>query len=126
MGAKLHPSPKTYRVYAPSTHSLPVIKCVSGIEGYAEIELKSCSSNLSRLKDLSPHYSRIWNSTKTIGDSATLGGASFQRSFSIVSVIDHYHKDRSMLTYPSFIPRRTMLSIDRCDHFIWRKSGVPP
>ena len=84
MGAKLHPSIKTYRVYAPSTHSLPVIKCVSGVEGFAEIELQSCSSNLQGLKDLSPHYSRIWNSSKTIGDSATLSG-SFKRSFSIVS-----------------------------------------
>ncbi|PCG91849.1 Hypothetical protein PENO1_091680 [Penicillium occitanis (nom. inval.)] len=81
MGAKLHPSIKTYRVYAPSTHSLPVIKCVSGVEGFAEIELQSCSSNLQGLKDLSPHYSRIWNSSKTIGDSATLSG-SFRRSFS--------------------------------------------
>lgn len=83
MGAKLHPSTKTYRVYAPSTHSLPVIKCVSGVEGSAEIELQSCSSNLQSLKELSPYYSRIWNSTKTVGDSVTLSG-SFKRSFSIV------------------------------------------
>uniref|UniRef100_A0A093V0B0 Polynucleotide 5'-hydroxyl-kinase GRC3 n=1 Tax=Talaromyces marneffei PM1 TaxID=1077442 RepID=A0A093V0B0_TALMA len=82
MGAKLHPSTKTYRVYAPSTHSLPVIKCVSGVEGFAEIELQSCSSNLQGLKELSPHYSRIWNSSKTVGDSATLN-KSFKRSFSI-------------------------------------------
>jgi hypothetical protein len=84
MGAKLHPSVKTYRVYAPSTHSLPVIKCVSGVEGFAEIELQSCSSNLQGLKELSPHYSRIWNSSKTVGDSTTISG-SFKRSFSIVS-----------------------------------------
>ncbi|EED20219.1 RNA processing protein Grc3, putative [Talaromyces stipitatus ATCC 10500] len=83
MGAKLHPSTKTYRVYAPSTHSLPVIKCVSGVEGFAEIELQSCSSNLYGLKALSPHYSRIWNSSKTVGDSTTLNG-SFKRSFSIL------------------------------------------
>lgn len=93
MGAKLHPSIKTYRVYAPSTHSLPVIKCVSGVEGFAEIELQSCSSNLQALKELSPHYSRIWNSTKTVGDSATISG-SFQRSFSIVS-LSHPYTNRS-------------------------------
>ncbi|OKL60783.1 Polynucleotide 5'-hydroxyl-kinase grc3 [Talaromyces atroroseus] len=84
MGAKLHPSPNTYRVYAPSTHSLPVIKCVSGVEGYAEVELQSCSSNLCRLKNLSPHYARIWNSTETVGDCTTLRGNSYKRSFSIV------------------------------------------
>jgi polynucleotide 5'-hydroxyl-kinase GRC3/NOL9 len=99
MGAKLHPSPNTYRVYAPSTHSLPVIKCVSGVEGYAEIELESCSSNLCRLKDLSPHYSRIWNSTETAGDKTTLGGTSFKRSFSIVSLKSQNHNAEDLISH---------------------------
>ncbi|CRG85679.1 Polynucleotide 5'-hydroxyl-kinase grc3 [Talaromyces islandicus] len=83
MGAKLHPSPHVYRVYAPSTHSLPVIKCVSSVEGYAEIELQSCSSNLDRLKEISPLYNRIWNSGETPGDKSTFKG-SCKRSFSIL------------------------------------------
>lgn len=84
MGAKLHPSPDVCRVYAPSTHSLPVIKCVSSVEGYAEIELQSCSTNLDRLKEISPLYNRIWNSGETPGDRSTFKG-SCKRSFSIVS-----------------------------------------
>ncbi|KAH8692994.1 putative RNA processing protein Grc3 [Talaromyces proteolyticus] len=83
MGAKLHPSPNTYRVYAPSTHSLPVIKCVSGVEGSAEIEIQSCSRSIFRLKELSPLYHRIWNSSETVGDRTTLKGA-YKRSFSIL------------------------------------------
>lgn len=89
MGAKLHPSPRLYRVYAPSTHSLPVIKCVSGVGGAAELEIKSCHSGLHRLKDLSPLYHRIWNSKRTSGDKFTLKGApkSVRRTFSVVCII---------------------------------------
>jgi len=83
MGAKLQPSPQVYRVYAPSTHSLPVIKCVSSMDGYAEIELQSCPNNLDRLKDVSPLYNRIWNSGESSGDRLTSKG-SCKRSFSIV------------------------------------------
>ncbi|PGH18674.1 hypothetical protein AJ80_04422 [Polytolypa hystricis UAMH7299] len=64
MGAKLHPSPQLYRVYAPSTHSLPVIKCVAGIDDYAEIEIRSCQTGPRGLKSLSNLYQRIWNSKK--------------------------------------------------------------
>ncbi|KAL1967595.1 hypothetical protein VTN77DRAFT_3110 [Rasamsonia byssochlamydoides] len=83
MGAKLHPSPKLYRVYAPSTHSLPVIKCVSGIEGYAEVEIQSCHSGIYRLGELSPLYHRIWNSGETAADRVTLKGSS-RRTFSVL------------------------------------------
>ncbi|OJJ51391.1 hypothetical protein ASPZODRAFT_163235 [Penicilliopsis zonata CBS 506.65] len=86
MGAKLHPSPRVYRVYAPSTHSLPIIKCVSGVDGEAEVEIKSCQSGLYRLKDLSTVYQRIWNKDATVADNLTLKGhsGSFRRSFSIL------------------------------------------
>ncbi|KAJ9303910.1 hypothetical protein DTO217A2_6610 [Paecilomyces variotii] len=83
MGAKLHPSPNLYRVYAPSTHSLPVIKCVTGIEGYAEVEISSCHSGIYRLEDLSPLYKRIWNSKSTAADKVTLKGNS-RRTFSVL------------------------------------------
>lgn len=67
LGAKLHPSPRLYRVYAPSTHSLPVIKCVSvGPDEYVEIEVRSCDNGLFRLEELSDMYERIWNGQKTI------------------------------------------------------------
>ena len=87
MGAKLHPSPRVYRVYAPSTHSLPVIKCVAGVEGEAEIEIKSCHSGIYGLRDLSPLYQRIWNSRNTSADKLTLKNApsDHRRTFSVVS-----------------------------------------
>ncbi|KAJ0416819.1 hypothetical protein BJY00DRAFT_220401 [Aspergillus carlsbadensis] len=72
MGAKLHPSPRVYRVYAPSTHSLPVIKCVSGVDGAAEVEFKSCHSGIYRLRDLSHLYQRIWNGVNTPADKLSL------------------------------------------------------
>lgn len=86
MGAKLHPSARVYRVYAPSTHSLPVIKCVSGVGGEAEVEIKSCKSGLARLRDLSPLYQKIWNGENTAADKLTLKGAlkDSRRTFSVV------------------------------------------
>jgi polynucleotide 5'-hydroxyl-kinase GRC3/NOL9 len=89
MGAKLHPSPRLYRIYAPATHSLPVIKCVSGVDGSAEVEFKSCHSSIYRLKDLSPLYQRIWNGKNTLADKLTLKNAppSAKRTFSVVSAL---------------------------------------
>ncbi|KAL2809206.1 hypothetical protein BJX63DRAFT_406599 [Aspergillus granulosus] len=72
MGAKLHPSPRVYRVYAPSTHSLPVIKCVSGVDGAAEVEFKSCHSGIYRLRNLSHLYQRIWNGANSPADKLSL------------------------------------------------------
>jgi polynucleotide 5'-hydroxyl-kinase GRC3/NOL9 len=88
MGAKLHPSSRVYRVYAPSTHSLPVIKCVTGVDGAAEVEFKSCHSGISRLRDLSPLYQRVWNSGNTLADRLSLKtlGQDTRRSFSVVSL----------------------------------------
>lgn len=86
MGAKLYPSSRAYRVYAPSTHSLPVIKCVSGVSGEAEVELKSCHNGLARLRDISPLYQKIWNGQNSVADKLTLEGAAThsRRSFSVV------------------------------------------
>ncbi|KAL4895556.1 polynucleotide 5'-hydroxyl-kinase grc3 [Aspergillus ambiguus] len=86
MGAKLHPSPRLYRVYAPSTHSLPVIKCVAGVDGAAEVEIKSGDSGIYRLRDLSPLYQRIWNGSNTSADKITLKHAdqNTRRAFSVL------------------------------------------
>ncbi|PYI19887.1 hypothetical protein BO99DRAFT_359282, partial [Aspergillus violaceofuscus CBS 115571] len=86
MGAKLHPSSRVYRVYAPSTHSLPVIKCVSGVDGAAEIEVMSCHSGIYRLRHLSPLYERVWNSKNTAADKITLKNVSpsTKRTFSVL------------------------------------------
>ncbi|CAP81244.1 Polynucleotide 5'-hydroxyl-kinase grc3 [Penicillium rubens] len=86
MGAKLHPSSQLHRVYAPSTHSLPIIKCVAGVDGEAEVEIKSCTSGISRLRDLSPLYQRIWAGENTAADKITLKGAAkdSKRTFSVL------------------------------------------
>lgn len=91
MGAKLHPSPRLYRVYAPSTHSLPVVKCVSGVNGDAEVEIRSCRSGIYRLRDLSPLYQRIWNDESTPSDKLTFKGVSgkSKRTFSLVCYSSH-------------------------------------
>ncbi|KAF7718641.1 Uncharacterized protein PECH_008839 [Penicillium ucsense] len=86
MGAKLHPCARAYRVYAPSTHSLPVIKCVSGSNGEAEVEIKSCKSGLTRLHEISPLYQKIWNGKVTAADKMTLKGKlkNSRRTFSVL------------------------------------------
>lgn len=84
MGAKLFACPNLLRVFAPSTHSLPVIKCVSGIEGYAEIEVRSCFNGISRMREMSPLYDRIWNSGSTVADEEAFHTSGLQRTFSIV------------------------------------------
>jgi polynucleotide 5'-hydroxyl-kinase GRC3/NOL9 len=68
MGAKVPSSPNLSRVYAPSTHSLPVIKYVSGTEGYAEVEIRSCNTGISRLGELSPLFCGIWHSRKLVAN----------------------------------------------------------
>jgi polynucleotide 5'-hydroxyl-kinase GRC3/NOL9 len=84
VGSKLHASPSLHRVYAPSTHSLPVIKYVSGAEGYAEVEIRSCRAGIDGLGGLSPLYSRVWNEAVTEADK-TLAREATKRSFSVVS-----------------------------------------
>lgn len=94
MGAKLHPSPRVYRVYAPSTHSLPVIKCVTGVDGAAEVEFKSCHSGLTRLRDMSPLYQRVWNSGNSPADKLGLKtvGQDVRRTFSVVSMLSYFFR----------------------------------
>ena len=58
-GAELGPALESYRVYAPSTHALPVVECVSEIA--AEVEISQLKHTLAPLAKLSPSYRRIWN-----------------------------------------------------------------
>lgn len=57
-GAVLRPSDKSYRVYAPSTHALPVITAKGG---NAEIVAVSSGPALTGLSKLSPLWGRIWS-----------------------------------------------------------------
>ncbi|KAK2831904.1 hypothetical protein FQN49_007051 [Arthroderma sp. PD_2] len=82
MGAKLYPCPTVYRVYAPSTHSLPVIKSVSGPDGYAEVEIISYNDGLPQLNRISNLYDRIWSGQ---GESAAKSPLAPEKaSFSIL------------------------------------------
>ncbi|WEW60507.1 Polynucleotide 5'-hydroxyl-kinase grc3 [Emydomyces testavorans] len=81
-GAKLSPTPQLYRVYAPSTHSIPVIKTIAGVNGYAEIEIKSCHNGLPRLRWVSDLYRRIWSAKQAHSRKCLITGP--RVSFSIL------------------------------------------
>jgi hypothetical protein len=127
MGAKLHPSPRVYRVYAPSTHSLPVIKCVTGVNGAAEVEFKSCHSGITRLRDLSPLYQRLWNSGNTPADKLSLKavGQDARRTFSVVSIflasIRHRESNIHSSIHPQTIPLNAI-----CALYTSKSNGAPP
>lgn len=85
MGAMLHASPKLHRVYAPSTHSLPIMQYARDPYGPVhqpvEITILSCRSQLRLLRRLSWRFARIWNS-KT--QPSIAGQSPAKRSFSHV------------------------------------------
>ncbi|KAG4437001.1 hypothetical protein IFR05_007505 [Cadophora sp. M221] len=62
MGSTLQLSKTSYRVFAASSHSLPVIRCLSTDINPAEIVLRNCNSGLEDLEKLSPLFGRLWNS----------------------------------------------------------------
>jgi polynucleotide 5'-hydroxyl-kinase GRC3/NOL9 len=61
LGATLQPSKSRYRIYAPLSHSLPVIRCLATDINEAEVCLYQCVSGLGHLKSLSPLFGRLWN-----------------------------------------------------------------
>ncbi|KAL8758531.1 MAG: hypothetical protein Q9184_003898 [Pyrenodesmia sp. 2 TL-2023] len=65
LGAVLYANPKTQRIFAPSTHSLPVIKPIRNPYGSGHqqtiITVSNCSSGLRMLRQVSPKFCRLWN-----------------------------------------------------------------
>ena len=61
MGSALRPSKAKYRFYAPSSHSLPVIRCLGTEINHAHIQLHQCESGLGHLSSLSPLFGKMWN-----------------------------------------------------------------
>lgn len=59
-GASYAADGKSRRVFAPSTHALPAIKCLSN---EAVVELSKCSHTMRSLSRMSPLYRHIWNSS---------------------------------------------------------------
>ncbi|KAG9248237.1 hypothetical protein BJ878DRAFT_476672 [Calycina marina] len=64
-------SKKRYRVFAPSSHSLPVIRCLATDANVAEISLHQSKSGLRELETLSPLFARMWNNEPKMIDSQT-------------------------------------------------------
>ncbi|KAE9369520.1 hypothetical protein N431DRAFT_345755 [Stipitochalara longipes BDJ] len=68
MGSILKPSKHSYRVFASSSHSLPVMRCLATDSESAELRLHPCEVGLGSLEVLSPLFGRLWNN-----NSGTLG-----------------------------------------------------
>jgi polynucleotide 5'-hydroxyl-kinase GRC3/NOL9 len=61
MGSILRPSKQVYRVFASSSHSLPVMRCLATDSESAELRLHSCDVGLESLESLSPLFGKLWN-----------------------------------------------------------------
>lgn len=83
-GAWLTVDGLTQRVFAPSTHALPPIACMSQ---EAEIVLMSCRRTMRHLSRVSPLYRNIWNQSWGQADAPKLASALRMRSFEFVSAV---------------------------------------
>lgn len=87
-GALLRASSKLHRVYAPTTHAIPVIR--PSLDPYgsgpqmSEVTFFSCTSGLRSLKRISTSFGRIWNAP-TSEAAAAETSRPFHRSFINVS-----------------------------------------
>ncbi len=61
MGFTLQPSSTPHQIFDPSSHSLPVIRCVSTDIDAAEIKLYQYDTGLRSIKSLSPLFGKLWN-----------------------------------------------------------------
>lgn len=95
MGAKLYPCDRLYRVYAPSTHSLPILKSISGLNGFSEFELISVDDGLPELAKVSNLFHRIWNGSMAISPRCMLTLSKEGASFSLVSFLSSLRYDDS-------------------------------
>lgn len=91
MGAILHADTTTHRVHAPSTHALPIIRCVSDPFGstdrQTEIELTTYENGIHRLRHVSTRLGGIWDENHTQIEGPTHGAQSKARSFAPVSLM---------------------------------------
>lgn len=87
MGATLQASKTKYKLYSPSSHSLPLIRCPGTESNHAEILLFQRESGLGRLSLLSPLFGKMWNDgSGPLGvDYESLARKVNQSTFQIVS-----------------------------------------
>ena len=57
----LQPSKLYRRVCAPSSHSLPVIRCASSDVNNAELRIRQCRNGLENLSSLSALFGSLWD-----------------------------------------------------------------
>ncbi|KAL8912841.1 MAG: hypothetical protein Q9171_002219 [Xanthocarpia ochracea] len=101
-GAALYAGATVYRIYAPSTHSLPVIRPIRDPFGPpnqpVEITLSSIQSGIRLLKHVSPIFDRIWNKAIMVSDDRTPSIDRHKRTFSCLktSADDGYSPQRSL------------------------------
>lgn len=110
LGAILRASSTVHRIYAPSTHPLPVITHLldpyDSVYQHAEVTLISCNTHIRSLQYLSPKLSCIWNHPES--DQYALppfNKSVSRRSFRYVSIIlVRGHLSRALMTLDSCNP----------------------
>ncbi|KAL9580952.1 MAG: hypothetical protein Q9212_004184 [Teloschistes hypoglaucus] len=84
LGAVLYPSSLVYRVYAPSSHALPIIRPILDPFGPSdqrvEVTISNVSSGIRLLKEVSPRFARLWNRSteKSLNNKLDHPGRTFQ------------------------------------------------
>ncbi|KAL8999639.1 MAG: hypothetical protein Q9169_001599 [Polycauliona sp. 2 TL-2023] len=113
-GAVLHASSTIHQVYAPSTHSLPVIRPLRDPHRPAddqpiEFTISSTQNGMRSLKEVSAMFGRIWNKAIVVSDDDTHQVACsppsldrFKPSFTLVQTAedDGYKRSLSLLERP--------------------------
>ena len=107
-GAIMQASPRLYRIFAPSTHSLPVIKSLSSpfwpTDQSTDLVIISCTPGLRLLRRISPLFGRIWghNQCGDISEDCSSSDTS-KRSFIVLrsSQDDKYKRPLISLDYTS-------------------------
>lgn len=83
-GAAIRASEEKHRIYAPSTHALPVITAKGGA---AEVAIISTGISMQGVDKLSPLFGRIWNLRDGKEGDAEGGESSGGRSFMLVTTL---------------------------------------
>ncbi|KAL9127927.1 MAG: hypothetical protein Q9217_003284 [Psora testacea] len=84
-GAVLHASSRLHRVYAPSTHAIPIIRSLRNPYGpelqSVELTIRSCDSGIRMLKDVASKCRRLWNGKLKSKGNLGISKHLFRRSF---------------------------------------------
>ncbi|KAI4178319.1 MAG: hypothetical protein LQ348_005631 [Seirophora lacunosa] len=106
-GATLRQSSRLYRVFAPSTHSLPSVRPLRNPFGPGNqetlITISNCNSGLRLLGQASPKLSRLWNKASFRSDGTGLALDLSNRTFTFLgrSSDDAYKRPLRVIETPS-------------------------